>query len=164
MSVTAAALVLAWVCLALLAFAMSGLLHQLRDVQVALSRQHFLGPSAGRELPDAARPQGGRRYAALLLVEEHCPICVEVTPLFVEVAVAGPDDIDFVVLTSSDGEKWQSLDGVRHLADPVAYHLLDPGWRPAIVLVDRKGQVVAAEPASSGDSVRTVIDDIVAVR
>lgn len=157
------AVVLAWLALALLAFAMAGLLRQLRDVQASLARPHSDGTIARpslQEIPASVRPQGNASYAVVLLVDNDCPICTEIAPVFADLAAAGERGMDFIVLGRTPAGKFEQLWHCRYLADSDAYHSLDPGWRPAIIAVDADGKVVLAEPAGSEESVRSVVADV----
>lgn len=162
METLTAAVVLAWIVLIVLAFAMAGLLRQLRDLQAALVRQHTSGAAgaAVRELPESVRPENGKTHSVVLLVDDHCPICAEIAPVFAGLAEAGHVEVDFVVLSYSTNEKWVALDNIRYLPDAEAYHFLDPGWQPAVVVVGPNGEVLAAEPAGSEEAVRSVIGNI----
>lgn len=163
METLTAAVVLAWIVLIVLAFAMAGLVHQLRDVQAALIRQRRSTGSATRlvsDLPLSVRPQPGKTHSAVLLVDDRCSICTEIAPIFAGVAQVANADIDFIVLSYSASEKWEALSEVRFLSDADAYHLLDPGWQPAIGIVGTDGQVHAVEPADSEDAIRSVIGRI----
>ncbi|WUH99511.1 hypothetical protein OHR68_39490 [Spirillospora sp. NBC_00431] len=156
MEIVAAALVLAWVAIILLAFAMAGMLHQLRDVQSALARRTVSGGiDVPQELPDAVKPESGRSHAAVLLVDDSCAICAEAVPAFASVAGTGSPDIDFLLLSRKPLEKLAVERGdVRTVVDGDAYHLLDPGWQPALVIIDGDGTVLEAEPAGSAEAVR----------
>jgi hypothetical protein len=155
-----AALVLAWIVLIVLAFAMAGLLRQLRDLQAALRR----GVPAGQAPPDRPvpiRPADGKVRSIVLLVDGHCPLCAEVAPVFADLARSGGTEVDFVVLSYAANDIADRLDGVRFLADSDAYHRLDPGWRPAIVVVGQDGEIEAVEPAGSETAVRALLTNLV---
>jgi len=165
MEVLTSAVVLAWLVLVLLAFAMLGILRQLRDLQQTVIQRNNAGPTAPRrELPAELRPQAGREYSAILLVDAGCPTCERVAPVFAELARTSSGDIDFVLLSYSDEQKWDALEGVRRVMDQAAYHRLDPGWRPAVVVLDAAGEVLATEPAGSEESVRAVVESVVGAR
>lgn len=158
------AVVLAWLLLVVLAFAMAGLLRQLRDVQVALARSMSAGPGAGsgtvhppREIPAVVRPRDGLDRAVILLVDHDCALCAEVAPVFAQLADEWSRSLDFVVLGRVADKKFEELNGVRYVVDPGACQRLDPGWRPALVIIDGGGKVVAAEPAGSPESVRAMV-------
>jgi hypothetical protein len=160
MSPTAAGLVLAWLAIVLLALALAGLLRQLRDVQVALhlDRRTVPVPAA----PELVRPAAGEQHCIVLLVAEHCGVCHDVLPDFAAAATGAPADVGFVLLAADPteaervaGQADQSR--LRVVGDAVSYHRLNPGWLPAVVLVDGSGQVVAAEPVGSPPALRTAV-------
>lgn len=167
MEALTAAVVLAWLVLVVLAFAMAGLLRQLRDLQVALARSQQGGPTAGtptREIPASVRPRAGAAYAVVLVVDNECALCAEIAPVFAGLAAENPTGLDLLVLGRTSGEKFERLEGnARFVVDAAAWHRLDPGWRPALVAVDAEGTVVAAEPAGSEDAVRAVVADLAKV-
>lgn len=161
------AVVLAWIVLVVLAFATAGLLRQLRDVQVALSRAQLAGGAgpvpAARELPASVMPRGSATHAVVLVVDDHCPMCAEVAPEFDRLAATtgpGEGELDLVVLGRTPAEKFAALEHARYVTDSAAYHRLDPGWRPAIVVLNSAGEVLAAEPAGSVDAVRSILADV----
>lgn len=157
------AVVLAWLALIVLAFAMAGLLRQLRDIQSGLARPVAQGPGPApvlREVPASVRPRGGTAYSVVLLVDEHCPICAEVAPVFAQLAATGSPTLTFVVLGRSRSESYERDERVEYVADAGGYSRLDPGWRPAIVAIDRQGSIVAAEPTGSEEAVRAVVSQI----
>jgi hypothetical protein len=162
MEVLTAAVLLAWLLLVLLAFAMAGLLRQVRDLQAALTRQRGTATRSG--LPVSIRPSAGHAYAAVLLVDDGCPICARVAPAFARLAHGAPADIDFVLLRRSNSLAWEPPEGVRLVADQAAHHRLDPGWQPAVVVLDADGDVLATEPAGSEEAVRAVVETIAGLR
>ncbi|MGH3757532.1 hypothetical protein [Actinophytocola sp.] len=174
MDALTAAVVLAWIVLIVLAFAMAGLLHQLRDVRAALRRRAPAGHASSAPPPGgpvSVRPTGAKVRSVVLLVDGHCPTCAEVAPVFADLARAGSADVDsadidsadvdFVVLSYAANDLGDDLDGVRYVVDSGAYHHLDPGWRPAIVVVGPDGEVEATEPAGSEAAVRALVTNLV---
>lgn len=163
MEALTAAVILAWIVIAILAFAMAGLLQQLRSVQAAVTRKGLASADSGnhpvRQLPDSVLPLPGKSQSAVLLVDTDCPVCAEITPVFSELAAA-QTEIDFLVLGYGTSEKWDSLRNVRVLSDATAFHLLDPGWRPALIVLDATGTIMATEPVGSVEAVRSVVGKI----
>ncbi|MGW0230627.1 hypothetical protein ACWDWO_20110 [Actinopolymorpha singaporensis] len=167
------AVVLAWLALVLLAFAMAGILRQLRDLQAAVAAAGVVGLAAATdggadgvgtipdkpETPLSVRPRDDAVCAVVLLVDDSCPVCAEVAPHFDDLANKSSAEVDFVVLARAPVAKFTGLTGARFVADPAACHLLDPGWRPAIVVLDRAGAMVTREPAGSKKVVEAVVTD-----
>ncbi|MET9023732.1 hypothetical protein ABZV93_27540 [Actinopolymorpha sp. NPDC004070] len=165
------AVVLAWLALALLAFAMAGMLRQLRDLQAGVAAAVGVTVAADGgagsvgtiphtpETPLSVRPRDDAMCAVVLLVDDNCPVCAEVAPYFDDRANGSSAALDFVVLARTQVAKFAGLTGARFVADPAACHLLDPGWRPAIVVLDRAGAMVTREPAGSKKVVDAVVTD-----
>lgn len=165
------AVVLAWLALVLLAFAMAGMLRQLRDLQAGVASAAGLAAVAGGGVPGvgtipdnpqtplSVRPRDDAVCALVLLVDDNCPVCAEVAPHFDDLANKSSAAVDFVVLARTPVAKFAGLTGARFVADPTACHLLDPGWRPAIVVLDQSGAMVTREPAGSKKVVDAVVAD-----
>ncbi len=165
------AVVLAWLALALLAFAMAGMLRQLRDLQAGVAGAVGMAAAGDTaalgvgtipdkpETPASVRPRDDAVCAVVLLVDENCPVCAEVAPGFDDLANKSSAAVDFVVLARTPVAKFAGLTGARFVADPAACNLLDPGWRPAIVVLDRAGAMVTREPAGSAKVVDAVVTD-----
>lgn len=163
MDALTAAVVLAWAVIVVLGFAMAGLLHQLRALQATISREHVAGSRAGsdsssRSMPVSVLPAGGQRLSAILLADDDCVICHEVAPAFAALAYARSAAFDSVILTYTDSETFAALRGVRFVSDSSAYHMLNPGWRPALIIITANGNQLAAEPAGSEEAIRTLLD------
>lgn len=165
MDFVTAALIVTWVVLALLAFAMAGLLRQLRDVQLAL-RDRVVEQNRGTAVPPAVRPAGAATLAIVLVADDNCPICAELAPHLPERAAATAGDVDFVVVTATPSEKWSELAGdrVRVVADRDAFLAVDPGWRPALLAVDPDGTVLVAEPVGSVDVLDKLVEHFAGAR
>jgi hypothetical protein len=163
MEALVAAVVLAWLALIVLAFAMAGLLRQLRDVQAGIARPVGQVPGMApvrRAVPESLRPRGTTTYSVVLLVDEDCPICAEVAPTFAQIAAAESSALTFVVLGRVESKNYEQDKRISYVADAGGYHRLDPGWRPALIAIDRQGRIVVAEPAGSEEAVRAVISTI----
>ncbi|WFF02986.1 hypothetical protein [Micromonospora sp. WMMD964] len=163
MDLITAAVILAWIVLVLLAFALAGVLRQIRDIQATL-QGHRTGLVPQRQLPGTILPTGDKNLSLVLLVDEGCAVCAEVTPVFAELAAAHQGDIMFTLLSAARSDKFSAVEGVGYLADSVGYHILDPGWRPAVALVDRDGEILLAEPAGSEAALRSVVDRVTDTR
>lgn len=153
-----AAMVLTWVVLVLLAFALAGILRQLRDVQAEL-RANAARSSRDSTAPEPVRPTDAASLAVVLIADDNCPICADLAPLLPELAEDTPPDVEFVVLTASASAKWEALatGRVRAVADRETFLAVDPGWRPALLAIDPAGSVLAAEPVGSVDALRRLV-------
>jgi hypothetical protein len=165
MEVLAAGLVLAWIVLILLAFAVAGVVRQLRDLQSAQSATisgaiNVLEPDGG--LPSSVRPGDVATHSVVFLASASCPLCIEVAPAFAALAVEHvTDTLKFVVLSVDD--QVDMFDGPEYVVDAGAYHLLDPGWSPAIIAVNRSGRAVAIKPADSFEAPRAAVEHVSAL-
>lgn len=144
MSVLAAAVVLAWVCLVVLTLAMAGILRQVRELQsdvaqLAVPRQRT---SSGRSMPDLA----GTGPLVLLVLDPGCSLCDAVAPPFTRLAAAHPGT-RFEVLAARD--RWPGTAEVRSRVDPDLVAELDLPWAPALVAADPAGTVRAIQPVHS---------------
>ncbi len=154
-----AAMVLTWVVLVLLAFALAGILRQLRDVQAELRANAARSSSRDSTAPKLVRPTEAASLAVVLIADDNCPICADLAPLLPELAEDTPPDVEFVVLTASASAKWEALAArrVRAVADRETFLAVDPGWRPALLAIDPAGSVLAAEPVGSVDALRRLV-------
>jgi hypothetical protein len=150
MNVMTAALVLAWVCLILLAFALAGLLRQVRDLQADLMNVGAQGP----------RPLLGRRISefsgaetAALVIDPGCSRCAPVVAAFAELAPTLPG-LRFRVLSHREPPDWPSTAGVRLHVDPDLYQQLDVPWSPTLLVTDHRGVVTSARPIESPAELR----------
>lgn len=145
MSVLAAALTLAWGCLAVLTLAMAGMLRQLRELQtevVALRSEQGMQPwraTMGRRVPQLA----GAGPAILLVLDPGCGLCDEVHEPFTRLPAEYPGT-RFEVL--SPRARWADSPGISARVDSALVAQLDLPWAPALLHVDDDGTVRAAQP------------------
>lgn len=146
MSVQTAALVLAWICLVLLAFAMAGLLHQMRDLQARLEEASMQDarPLAGRRFEQLA----GKGSAAVLLANPSCSLCGPVLGAFAH-AAGGRTDLRFAAVSYASSPNWPRVGDLPVHIDEDLYRDLDVPWSPALLHVDAEGGVRAAHPIDS---------------
>lgn len=167
MSPTTAALILAWIVLSLLAFALAGVLQQLRTLQrnfASITTEKSGAVSvAPREVSPLLLPSNSKGMTVALLVTDGCPICESVVPTFAEIAALGKS-IDFVILNRSDSVLPSTSGPIRFVADSGAYMHVDPGWKPALIMIDGTGKVLRIEPAGSRDAVRAGVRTAVAMQ
>jgi hypothetical protein len=144
MSVLAAAVVLGWGCLAVLALAMAGILRQLRELQTEVAR--LSAPpwraAAGRRVPELA----GAGLLVLLVLDPGCSFCDAVHEPFTRLADEHPG-VRFEVL--SPRTRWADTPHIRSRVDPGLVTELDLPWAPALLHVDADGTVLAGQPVAS---------------
>lgn len=156
MSPTVAAIVLLWIVVLVLAFAMAGILQKVRD----LERRGTSGPAAvpDTEAVDAVAPEEGQAVSAVLLVEEGCGVCAEVLPSFTAArSLSGSERVNFVVVTNSSDGTGYDIGDVQVLADPDIHARLEPGWFPAMLIVTPDRVIAAVEPAGSPEAVEDLV-------
>jgi hypothetical protein len=152
MSVLAAALTLAWGCLAVLTLGMAGMLRQLRELQaevVQLRSEQGSQPwraTMGRRVPQLA----GAGPAVLLVLDPGCGLCDEVHEPFTRLPAEHPG-IRFEVL--SPRARWADSPGIRSRIDPALIAELDLPWAPALLHVDGDGTVLVAEPVVAAQQI-----------
>ena len=163
MSPLVAAVVLAWIAIVLLAFALAGVLRQLFDLRTALVGSEATsrppGPIAGLLVSDAAskdspwHPQG----SILFFLDDTCVSCRNIwaelssidSPLRSAVADAGLEAVVYF------------RDSAIGTADPVptlreareTFERLNIVATPSLALVDGAGRVRSGTPAGSVDAV-----------
>lgn len=143
------------VVVTLLTFAFAGVLQRVKSLEKRF-RAGVASPS-GEEGSDhyEVAPQGEARVAAVLFVQAGCPVCSDVIPAFVQAAASQSTiDVEFVIL--SDVSATPSSE-VRVVTDPELHQRLNPGYFPAILVVDKASVIVAAEPAGSVDAVKHLV-------
>jgi hypothetical protein len=161
MSVQTAALVLAWACLILLAFAMAGLLQQLRDIQARVIELGAQGP----------QPLTGQRFEALagggpgvvLLASPSCALCGPVLEAFVRISERRRDLV-FTGVSYGTSPDWPDTTGITMIIDHDLYRDLDVPWSPALLLVDAQGTVMAAHPIDSPSDLDPRIAELLQTR
>jgi hypothetical protein len=143
-SVLAAAVVLAWVCLVVLTLAMAGMLRQLRELQYDVARLSSPQPrgATGRTLAELA----GTGPLMLLVLDPGCSFCDVVREPFTQLARSHPGT-RFEVLAAA--ERWPSVPEVRSRVDQDLVAELDLPWAPALLLADDAGTVRATQPVHS---------------
>jgi hypothetical protein len=145
------ALVLAWVCLILMAFALSGLLWQVRDLKADLANVGAQGrrPLLGKRVPGF---DGGR--GAVLVIDPGCGMCVPVLSAFAELATELPG-LRFHALSYRTSGDWPAMRDVALRIDPDLYQELDVPWSPALLTIDDQGVVTSASPVDTTANLRT---------
>lgn len=165
MSFMSAALLAAWVVLILMAFAMAGLLRQQRDMQAAVIRLDGYPRQVPAPVPARLRPARQGTTLAVLIVDHRCTTCPDVLREFLRLVPALPNSVEAAVLTYSAGNSdeaggWVDVErnpDVRLVVDAAAYHVLDPGWRPALLQIDHEGAVVREVPVGSPEALAAAL-------
>jgi hypothetical protein len=157
MSVEAAALVLAWFAIVLLAFAMAGLLRQVNALKEGRGAPVGLGPGARVSL-DSSTIAG--RTRVLLFAAPDCSSCHEILEQLPSVLDQSQDDIELsvVVRTHSDGLPVDSR--ARTLVDPALFTEFHVRLVPVAAAVDASGVVLRTEPVGSPERFQAFLDSL----
>jgi hypothetical protein len=155
LSFEATALLLAWVAIVLLAFAMSGLLRQVHALTTgAAQTRPQVGPAVGSQAPAVLLDgNGSSRPSALLFVDGHCETCGEILPEIERIARAeGTPRLALLFPDTAQTVRGGAVKVFQHQAA-----LFDRFRIPATpfgVMVGTDGTVIAAEPIGSTTSLR----------
>jgi hypothetical protein len=155
MSVPAAALVLAWVCIVLLAFGLAGLLWQVRSLQNDLTLIGAQGTQQliGRRIPEFA----GTSPLAVLVVNPGCGACGPMLDAFADLA-ATQIDRRYEALSHVAMPHRAGVEGVPVRIDEPLVQQLDVPWLPALLLADQDGVIVAGGPVASPNDLRAALE------
>ncbi|GAA2207168.1 hypothetical protein GCM10009850_026260 [Nonomuraea monospora] len=151
-AILSAALVLAWVAIALLAFGYAGLLGKVRELQEGR------GPGTSQVNPELAARGPGSRSLALALTST-CSTCEKVFAewgaLAARLNAAGDRT---TVVSMDDSAKWQE----RGATDVVlASELSSPfliAYQPALLVFDERGALLSAEPIGSVEGLHALCE------
>ncbi|MGH3768915.1 MAG: hypothetical protein ACRDTX_27840 [Pseudonocardiaceae bacterium] len=153
MSPLAAAVVLAWGCLAVLILAMAGMLRQIRELQTELAQLRAdqgtrpWRATVGRRLPQLAGPG----QLVVLILDPGCGLCDALQEPFTRIAGQYPGP-RFEVLSpraTQAQQRWADLPGIRSWISPGVVSELDLPWAPALLHAGDDGTVFAALPVVS---------------
>jgi hypothetical protein len=156
------ALILAWIAIILLGFAMSGLLHQLQVLTAAVGGgRTTAGPALGLPAPmlDGLGGEAGWRAPTIVLfLESGCKTCRDVLNELPALAGAHESGVDFAVVFGDAGFADAEDERIRLLPNqPKAFADFEVPLTPFAVLVDGNGLVVAREPLGSREALRQFV-------
>ena len=148
MTLEAAAVVMAWVTIALLALAMSGLLRQIRALEADLSlRRVTVGPALGSPAP-SLDGVGWQNPTLLLFAEAGCPTCHATLSEFATAAESS-DGLAFVAVFRGEANGFRSPQ-VRVLeAQDVSFADYRVPLTPFAIAVSARGTVADAAAIGS---------------
>ena len=150
MSFQTSALLVTWIAIAILAFALSGLLRQLHLIRVALDPQRrvTLGPARGIEAPpiDGVGLSGRTWPTVVLFMDSDCPACSAIQGELESVVF---DGLEFVAVFAGEADG-RFPDGIEIVArNPEAFRKFNISFTPFAVAVDGDGRVAATQPLGS---------------
>jgi hypothetical protein len=146
--ILAAALVVAWLAIALLGLGYAGLVGQVRELQARRAATEV------QKYPDLAAPSAGTRSVVLAL-SRSCGTCEVVFDAWLDVAARLTAAGHRAVLVSLDGSAEWSDRGAPEVL--TAEELSAPfliAYQPALLIVDGAGTLLSAEPTGSAESLR----------
>ena len=153
MSFTAAALVVSWLAIALLAFGFAGLRMQVRALQAAMRLPAAARAGILESAKQLAPATANRRY--VLTVDPGCAYCHEIAPRFRDLAARFGSVADFGIL-APEGE-YEASDRVDVVVDATAYHELAPSWSPGLLLVGPGGVLLDVAPGGDLESLEKAL-------
>lgn len=161
MSPLVAAVILLWILVVLLVFAMAGILRKVRALEQRAAAAPAAAPMRDTSEADAVAmvaPRGDQVLSAVLIVEEGCGVCAEVLPRFTAATTEiGSERVDYIVLSNDTESDYAVPDDVRLIADRQLHAALDPGWFPAILVITDDRVIQAVEPAGSPEAVDALV-------
>lgn len=150
------ALLLAWVAIVLLAFAMSGLLRQIYalSAQRGTSGTAVIGPSPGSSVRDLLGLLGGEpRATALFFVDTHCEACSELLPELDRLATVQSDVRVAAVFREGAAGYGDAAFSVLEAQEPL-FRRLSVSATPFGLLATADGTVTASQPIGSSSQLR----------
>ncbi len=153
MTVEYAAILLAWVAIVLLGFALAGVLRQLHELRSQLGPQlGATGPAPGQQLPAEAIGAAG----LMLFASKSCGACAQVLPEVARIAAQRPRWVVEVCYRDEPGTG--EMLGVRVRGGKRAlFDALGITVTPFAVITDGR-QVVVAAPTGSPAALRALAD------
>ncbi len=161
MSFEITALLLAWIAIALLGLAMSGVLRQLHALTETRSSRN-VGPARGESLSLFADAEGtGSLTRVVLFVDADCDACAQLLPHFSALARRYAE-LDFALISSGTFNDALLSERVRLYTDQSGaferYRIL---VTPFGIVLDGEGKVVEALPIGSMEMLTDLVDGVV---
>jgi thiol-disulfide isomerase/thioredoxin len=159
MSFQSAALLLAWIAIVILAFALAGLLRSVRAL-VAGRTPHTLrvGPAPGAslaEIVDVAE-LGSGRPTVLLFADESCSVCKAVFPKFNDLAETYRE-LSFGLMVSGETNGFRSEHVVVRASQQSLFDALAIRMTPFALSLNQDGTILEAEPAGSNERLESMV-------
>jgi hypothetical protein len=124
-------------------FATAGLVRRLRELEF----QFATSGSGGARFPDGMRPEGGP-LASVLLVAPGCEMCKALIDSVNGAMAAGREFPISDRLALSSSNLSFEIQGYRHVVDPATFRVVNPGYLPALLVIDRAGVILRSTPVS----------------
>jgi hypothetical protein len=160
MSVQTTALILAWVAIALLALALSGLLRQVHLLRLGQSRPQLdSGPTVGSLAPELNGDMEWPRPTVLLFADRGCSSCDRLLPVFETIAQSNTG-VDFKVVFPGDANGFHSPH-VETLTDQARlFAQFRIPATPYGVAVGHEGEVADASPIGSSSLLQQFVESV----
>jgi hypothetical protein len=160
MSFDTTALILTWVAITLLGFALAGIVRQVRMLAMALrSPEAAIGPAIGYVAPeiglngDSSEP----RPRLMLFVDEDCQSCLQLLPEFAE--QAGRTEAELIAVFAGTANGLAAGSDVRVLEHQRStFERYRIPVTPFGVVIDSAGLVGASAPIGSSQDLRDLFD------
>jgi thiol-disulfide isomerase/thioredoxin len=162
MSFEATALLLAWGAIAMLAFALAGLLRQVKVLTGLINGGPTLagGPAVGGRLPPElfsdVTTNGSGRGRLLVFMGEHCPTCAAIEPELARISETERIEIRLVFRGSAkpmaDGQL-PTLEGMS-----AAFDQLKIPATPFALHIGTDGRIEQARPIGSPEALRQFVE------
>lgn len=163
MTASTASMVLLWAVVLTLSFACAGLRAQIRMLQSSAGERRFAMTPVEQDVDRAELlhglvPDPPARVSLVLIVDSSCPSCDEAVPVFDEAVGTLPLSQAFVL--TRDPLKSTASAELRFatvVVDSAMHQYLNPGWLPALAVLDDLGSTRLIEPVGSPTALRTVV-------
>lgn len=162
MTFTAAVLILAWMAIVALAFAMAGLLRQVHVLTVALGGERVgigVPPPIFAPLLDGLTGKDGwNAPAVLLFAEASCPKCEEVLTQLSRIAQSDEGALQFAALFPDANAGGDNHDLFVLPNQASVFRELGVAATPFGVAIDKEGVIVARAPVGSREALEQFVD------
>lgn len=162
MSVEATAVVLAWVAIVMLAFAMAGMLRQLKTLTELVGSRSGPAPGSqrGQRIPDellaGLTSNGSQREQILAFMDQNCPGCTAIAPALERLAAEGAVDVHLVFRDKAKGVPSGRVSVLEGMGS--AFDRLQIPATPFALRISNGGNITDAAAIGSTDRLRAFID------
>lgn len=158
MSFELSALLLTWVALAVLALAMSGLLRQVRDLQMRTSSRLAIGPERGQSLAEFEEVGSIVKNGVAIFVDSSCLSCRQILPELADAAATSNGLRYWVLFRDQNTEDFTAPHVTVLSRQGPLFERLRISVTPLGVAVDSEGRVIDAKPIGSASMLKELVD------
>lgn len=159
MTLEASGLILAWLAIVLLSFAVAGLSRQLRILANAGERHTRLGPVIGHPAPTFSTFVGSTPGTKMLLfVDAACTSCVQALNVAEQLSFDSPD-LRFIAVFDGEPNGYQPerIQVIPNASEAFAAYRV--AVKPLAVVVGADGSVLGSRPIGSEDALRAFVSE-----